>query len=66
MKKLIITAISIISICIAVNVIIINANAKSEEKLPTGNHTYIVKNFEGKVACFEENAASPFIITDML
>lgn len=63
MKKLIIITLSIISVCIAVNFAVLTA--KSDEQPPTGNRTYIIKNYEGKVACFEEDSSSPFMITEI-
>lgn len=63
MKKLIIATLSIVLVCIAVNFAVITA--KSENTPQTGNRTYIIKNYDGKVACFEEDSESPFLITDV-
>ena len=64
MKKLIIITLSIISLCIAVNFAVLTA--KSDERQPlNANRTYIMKNYEGKIACFEEDSTSPFMITEV-
>ncbi len=63
MKKLIITTLSIISVCAVINLTIITA--KSHEEPISPNSTYIIKNYEGKVACFEEESDSPFMITEI-
>ncbi|MBQ3691832.1 MAG: hypothetical protein II931_00695, partial [Clostridia bacterium] len=50
--------------CIAINFTVLSA--KSDEHKPTdANRTYIVKNYEGKVACFEEGSTTPFMITEI-
>ena len=64
MKKLLIITLSIISVCMIINFTILTA--KSDEHQPiNANRTYIIKNYEGKVACFEKDNTSPFIITDV-
>ena len=64
MKKLIIITLSIISLCMVINFAVLTA--KSDEHQPlNANRTYIIKNYEGKVACFEEDSTSPFIITEI-
>ena len=63
LKKLIISTITIIAVCIVINFAVITA--RSEDTPPTGNRTYIIKNYEGKVACFEENSTSPFLVTEV-
>lgn len=64
MKKLLIITLSIISVCMIINFAILTA--KSDEHQPlNANRTYIIKNYEGKVACFEKDSTSPFIITDV-
>ncbi len=62
MKKLIIITLSIISICLIINLAVLSA--KSDEEPINLNRTYIIKNYEGKVACFEEDSSSPFMITE--
>ena len=64
MKKLIIITLSIITLCIAVNFAVLTAKSDEHQAL-NANRTYIIKNYEGKVACFEEDSTSPFIITEI-
>lgn len=63
MKRLIIATLSIILVCMIINSAILTV--KSEEDPKSVNRTYIIKNYEGKVACFEENSSSPFMITEI-
>ena len=63
MKKLIISTLSIIAVCMAINFAVITA--KSENTPTTGNRTYIIRNYDGKVACFEEDSTSPFLVTEV-
>lgn len=64
MKRLIIITLSIIIICAAINVIV--ANAKTyEDDVQTGNRTYIIKEYNGMVAGFEENSEEPFLVTEI-
>ncbi len=62
MKKLIITSVLIISVCFAVNRAIA---ADSRPASAEVHRTYIIKNYEGKVACFETDEKTPFIVTDV-
>lgn len=63
MKKLILVTLSIILVCVGVNLAVINA--KSYDEIPsTGNRTYIIKEYYGRVACFEVDSTEPFIITE--
>ena len=63
MKRLIITTISVILICTAVNFAVINANSFDDD-ISDGNRTYIIKEYHGRVACFETDSSEPFIITE--
>ena len=65
MKRLIITTVSIVLVCIAVNFAVIKAKSYNDDT-PTGNRTYIIKEYQGRVACFETDSSEPFIITERL
>lgn len=62
MKKLIIITISVIVACIIINITVLTVRS-ADEPLNV-NRIYIVKNYEGKVCCFEKNSNSPFIVTE--
>lgn len=67
MKKLILATFGILSVCAAINVAMISAKSydgSDDSSQIVGNRTYIVKEYEGKVACFEETADQPFIVTE--
>lgn len=67
MKKLIIATLSILIVCTAINFAVITANSydnESESEETTGNRTYIIKEYNGMVACFEEESDEPFLITE--
>ena len=65
MKKLVITTISIILVCVGINLAVINAKSYDEEPV-TGNRTYVIREYFGKVACFERDSAEPFIVTERM
>jgi len=62
MKKLIIITISIIMACILINLTVLTG--RSDEKHVDVDRIYIIKDYGGKVSCFEQNSNSPFIITE--
>lgn len=63
MKRLIIITLSIIALSSAINLTVVSARTDAE--VPSGNRTYILRDYNGKVACFEEQADAPFLITDV-
>lgn len=63
MKKLVIATISVLAVCFAVNFAVLNA--RSDDTPQTGSRTYIIKEYDGKVACFELNSDVPFLITEI-
>ncbi len=65
MKKLIMITAAIIIVCAAVNCVIVNASSY-DESIPTGNRIYIIREYDGKVACFEQDSEKPFLITETL
>lgn len=65
MKRLILATLSIIIVCAAVNIAVINAKSYNDDA-HTGNRTYIIREYEGKVACFETDSSEPFIVTERL
>jgi len=62
MKRLIIITLAVLSINFAVNKAI--AKAETHQTVPA-NRIYIIKEYNGKVACFEKDAEYPFIITEI-
>ena len=62
MKRLIIITLAVLSVNFAVNKAI--AKAETQETL-SANSIYIIKEYNGKVACFEKETDSPFIVTDI-
>lgn len=65
MKKLITATLCILAACAAINIAVIGAASYGGEE-PSYNRTYIIKEYEGKVACFEENSEKPFLVTETL
>lgn len=63
MKKLITITLLIIGLCTAINITV--ASAKTEPSTLSGTRVYIIREYNGRVACFEENAAKPFLTTDV-
>ena len=41
------------------------ASEPQAAEIPTSGYSYLVKEYEGKIAVFEENAASPFRVTSV-
>lgn len=71
MKKLIIGTISFVVVCVIISVFIIPAiptstDIKAESIPKKYSTTYLVKNFENKIAVFEENATEPFRVTNVM
>ena len=62
MKKLIIITLSIVVACIIINITVLTARSADEPL--NANRIYIVKDYEGKVCCFEKSSNSPFIVTE--
>ncbi len=61
MRKLIITTISIITVCAAVSFLAGKAQAKPEEI--NYDHTYTFRDCGGFVACYEDDCSEPFLTT---
>ena len=59
MKKLILVTLSVIALCTAINCTVVSA--KSDASTFSANRTYILKDYNGMVSCFEENADEPFL-----
>ena len=62
MKRLIIITLAVLTINLAVNKGF--AKAETEEAL-SANRVYIIKEYNGRIACFEQYASTPFIVTDI-
>lgn len=66
MKKIIIATAAIILVCFAINFAVLNAKSENTEaSVQTGMKTYIIKEYEGKVACFETYSEKPFLVTEV-
>ncbi len=63
MKKLIIITLSVLALCSAVNYTVVSAS--TDIPTLTAGRTYILREYNGRIACFEENALKPFIITEV-
>ena len=63
MKKLILITFLIVGICAAINITV--ASAKTEPDFMAGTRVYIIREYNGRVACFEESAVKPFLTTDV-
>ena len=64
MKKLIFASLAIISLCAVINCSIVSA--KTEPMSIPANRTYILREYNGVIACFEENTSKPFLITEVI
>ena len=64
MKKMILTTLSIIALCTVINYTAVSA--KSEPPILSANRTYILREYNGVIACFEENVDEPFLITEVI
>lgn len=63
MKRLIIITLSVIALLGAINFTVVYA--RTDAPLPSGNRTYVLREHDGVVACYEEQADEPFLITDV-
>ncbi len=67
MKKLIVMTLSILAVCVGINIVIAYATDYSEEEdvsAEIGNKTYVIREYEGMVACFEQDSDEPFLVTE--
>ncbi len=67
MKKLIIITLSILVVCAGINIGIACATDYPREEQTSaeiGSKTYIIREYCGMVACFEEDSDEPFLVTD--
>ena len=63
MKRLIITTLSIIAVCFGINAAA--AHAKHTNTPDDCIRTYIFREYNGVVACFEEDEDEPFLVTNV-
>ena len=73
MRKFVIGAYCFIILCVIASFVaipIIDKNSTSSQEIktessPNNSLSYIVKDFNGNVAVFEENSSTPFKVTDV-
>lgn len=71
MRKFIISSYCFVLLCVLVSVVaipILNKNSTAsniESETPNTSLSYIVKDFNGNIAVFEENAEKPFKVTEV-
>ena len=72
MKKLIIISSGFVLVCLIVSFGILpnlrhisSADSGSDNKASSHSITYIVKNFNGRIAVFEDESTTPFKITEI-
>lgn len=66
MKKLIIATVAIVVVCFTINSFFLSAKSENSANTnPTGVKTYIIKEYDGKVACFDLDNEHPFLVTEV-
>lgn len=72
MRKFVIGSYCFVLVCVIISFVAIpainknsTASVKIETEIPYNSLSYIVKDFNGNIAVFEENSSNPFKITEV-